>query len=213
MIGGYQIISLHSTNNVLGTSYSIKGLYKKVKKTIKQIKLEDLIIDNIKMENVFINVHLDGDNYVGTFGLYQITFKSDDTYTIEENSGGSSGLYYITTDSYVWSISPTSTIISYDKYPNLKQLYLDQPSLVLFSKITLYSFVSSDTTSISEPIDRDSDYDMIGRNVVFVKLKDNVYTNIGSNHARDKSGSYRYRKTFITYLTLTETGFIINYTL
>ena len=34
MIGGYQIISLHSTNNVLGTSYSIKGLYKKVKKTI-----------------------------------------------------------------------------------------------------------------------------------------------------------------------------------
>lgn len=134
MIGGYQIISLHSTNNVLGTSYSIKGLYKKVKKTIKQIKLEDLIIDSIKMENVFINVHLDGDNYVGTFGLYQITFKSDDTYTIEENSSGSSGLYFVTTDSYTFPSSTKATSVTYDDYPNLKKVYEDKPQSFILTK-------------------------------------------------------------------------------
>ena len=192
MIGGYQIISLHSTNNVLGTSYSIKGLYKKVKKTIKQIKLEDLIIDNIKMENVFINVHLDGDNYVGTFGLYQITFKSDDTYTIEENSVGSSGLYFVTTDSYVFANS--TNVVSYDNYPNLKQLYLDQPNECIFTRCLLRGYGYSTENA---------------KYMRFIKLKDNVYVNTYTFGTTGTSQLFCYQE----YLTLTETGFIYNYTL
>ena len=195
MIGGYQIISLHSTNNVLGTSYSIKGLYKKVKKTIKQIKLEDLIIDNIKMENVFINVHLDGDNYVGTFGLYQITFKSDDTYTIEENSGGSSSLYFVTTNGYSFTFS--SSVVSYDKYPNLKQLYLDQPSMCIFTYALIWG--NSNITISSTGI---------GYYLAFYRIKENVYVSAMWNYT---SNTYPYGRN--VYLTLTETGFIYNYTL
>lgn len=192
MIGGYQIISLHSTNNVLGTSYSIKGLYKKVKKTIKQIKLEDLIIDSIKMENVFINVHLDGDNYVGTFGLYQITFKSDDTYTIEENSSGSSGLYFVTTNGYSFSFS--SNIVSYTNYPNLKQLYLDQPNMCIFTYALVYGNSTSYTGSFSY--------------LTFYKLKENVYVSVPWCHT---SNSCAYGRN--VYITLSETGFIYNSTL
>lgn len=196
MIGGYQIISLHSTNNVLGTSYSIKGLYKRVKKTIKQIKLEDLIIDNIKMENVFINVHLDGDNYVGTFGLYQITFKSDDTYTIEENSGGSSGLYFVTTDSYSFSFS--SNVVSYDNCPNLKQLYLDQPSMCILSRVTRYQLKYPTSGTLV-------------KYVMFVLLKENVYVSLGINYnSNSNSDSYFNGEMGNIYLTLTETGFIYN---
>ena len=203
MIGGYQIISLHSTNNVLGTSYSIKGLYKKVKKTIKQIKLEDLIIDNIKMENVFINVHLDGDNYVGTFGLYQITFKSDDTYTIEESSGGSSGLYFVTSDSYNFTMS--SSKVSYNNYPNLKQLYLDQPNEFILTRGLIY-FASDGVYKSGYPI-----------NMRFIKIKENVYgynqTEIFPISYGNKMTSYMDFIYFNVYISLFEDGFIYNYAL
>lgn len=201
MIGGYQIISLHSTNNVLGTSYSIKGLYKKVKKTIKQIKLEDLIIDSIKMENVFINVHLDEDNYVGTFGLYQITFKSDDTYTIEENSSGSSGLYFVTTD----DINPPfgiSTDIS--RYPMFQQLYKDRPNECI---LTYQSSVRVETSGAM-------------LNLLFshyYKLKEDndsvvyVYSNSFYYYSSSVS-SYTIVKGVI-YFTLTSTSFIFSNTL
>ena len=201
MIGGYQIISLHSTNNVLGTSYSIKGLYKKVKKTIKQIKLEDLIIDNIKMENVFINVHLDGDNYVGTFGLYQITFKSDDTYTIEENSGGSSGLYYITTDDINPSFGLTNT---YSNYPMYQQLYKDRPNECILTHQNLVPLSKNNTTSI----------DLLFAH--YYKLKEDndsvvyVYSNSFFYYANSTSAS---KVVGTIYLTLTSTGFIFNNTL
>ncbi len=213
MIGGYQIISLHNTNNVLGTSYSIKGLYKRVKKTIKQIKLEDLIIDNIKMENVFINVHLDGDNYVGTFGLYQITFKNDDTYTIEENSSGASDLYFVTTDSYNWEII-TSDLLNYDNYPNLKQLYLDQPNMCIMTKLPLYNKSKNDETNTPiTPIASSFYLGIIGEYVLLVKLKDNVYVSV-CNASFNYSGSIlRYKQLYQVYLTLTETGFSLNYTL
>ena len=200
MIGGYQIISLHSTNNVLGTSYSIKGLYKKVKKTIKQIKLEDLIIDSIKMENVFINVHLDGDNYVGTFGLYQITFKSDDTYTIEENSSGSSGLYFVTSNSYTFTMS--SSKVSYDNYPNLKQLYIDQPNEFILTRGLIY---------YAENAIYKSGYPT---NMHFIKMKENVYaynqTEIYPYNYANNMYSYMGFVYFNVYITLFEDGFIYN---
>lgn len=201
MIGGYQIISLHSTNNVLGTSYSIKGLYKKVKKTIKQIKLEDLIIDNIKMENVFINVHLDGDNYVGTFGLYQITFKSDDTYTIEENSGGSSGLYYITTD----DINPSFDITHpYSEYPRFQPLYKDRPNECILTYQNTTRLFKSMSTYIDLPFAHYYKLKEDNDSVVYVYSNAFFYYNSSTSPTKVLG---------IIYLTLTSTGFIFSNTL
>lgn len=166
MIGGYQIISLNNVNNTLGTSVEIKGLYKKVKKAKKQIKIEDLIIDGITLENVFITVHIEEDKYVGQFGAYKITFSSDNTYVIEENSGsGDSGLYWVGTDSY--SLGNNNKTYNFSDYPVFAQLFTDLPSVCVVTKMRLMSGNPAMST-----IELATNYSI---NILFGKINENTY--------------------------------------
>lgn len=68
-IGGYQIIDLQN-KPLSGVGMQYEGLYEKIEGTKKPILLSGLNVDGTEYHDAFVNINVDGGNFVLTYPIF-----------------------------------------------------------------------------------------------------------------------------------------------